>query len=191
MLSIVDMCFFAADLCSPERSFGALHRVSGAGKSGSLELRLAGVREPQVGSSLELRPTRHSAPRLSPGLRPPPLCRCAERHADLSRPALGHAKVVKTWEPNAMGMKAMGTNALGSQSLRTTTAGSRGQWGECCSEIKEEAEGRGTFAEAFTPLPSASTDARAPNDPHQLAQPRNNPFEPAMNAKTHFNWSTQ
>ncbi len=179
MLSIVDMCFFAVDLCSPERSFGALHRFSGAGKSGSLELR----------------PTRHSAPRLSPGLRPPPLCRCAERHADLSRPVLGHAQVVKTWEPNALGMKALRTNALGIQSLHTTTAGRRGQWGEWWSEIKEEAwgraPGRGTFAEAFTPLPSAPTDARAPNDPHQLAQPRNKPFEPAMNAKPYFNWSTR
>ena len=175
MLSIVDMCFFAVDLCSPERSFGAVHRVSGAGKSGSLELR----------------PTRHSAPRLSPGLRPPPLCRCAERHADLSRPASWAHQGLNTLGVNAMQMKD-----LALKSLRTTSVGSRGQWGECCSvdlgfcQIKEEAEGRGTFAEAFTPLPSASTDARAPNDPQQLAQPRNNPFEPAMNAKTHFNWST-
>ena len=175
MLSIVDMCFFAVDLCSPERSFGAVHRVSGAGKSGSLELR----------------PTRHSAPRLSPGLRPPPLCRCAERHADLSRPASWAHRGMNALGTKALGMKSWRANALGIQSLRTNPVGSRGQWGECCSEIKEEAEGRGTFAEAFTPLPSASTDARAPNDPHQLAQPRNNPFEPAMNAKTHFNWSTQ
>ena len=29
------------------------------------------------------RPTAHSAPRLSPALRAPPLCRCAERTADL------------------------------------------------------------------------------------------------------------
>ena len=155
MLSIVDMCFFAADLCSPERSFGALHRFSGAGKSGSLELR----------------PTRHSAPRLSPGLRPPTLCRCAERHADLSRPALGQAKAGK-----ALGINASGVTGLVLKSLRTTRAGRRGQWGGCCSvdlgfcQIKEEAEGRGTFAEAFTPLPSASTNARIPTGSHKYSR---------------------
>ena len=31
----------------------------------------------------EIRPPAHSAPRLSPALLAPPLCRCAERTADL------------------------------------------------------------------------------------------------------------
>ena len=53
----------------------------------------------------------------------PPLPHCAERHAVLSQ----RARLVR-----------LDVNAWGIQSLRTNIAGSRGQRGGWCSEVKEE-----------------------------------------------------
>jgi hypothetical protein len=81
--------------------------------------------------------------------------------------------------------------ALGIKSSPTKPAGCRGQWGERWSEIKEEAAGRGTFAQAFTPLPSAPTNANRQTKfmntktPSKTKRPK-----PGMNPTTYFNWST-
>jgi len=74
-------------------------------------------------------PTGYLAPRMSPGLRPPPLFRCA-RHP-----------IVVIDERRA---RAAGTT--GAPLVRRASGTPR-------SEIKEEAEGRGTFAEGSTRCP--------------------------------------
>jgi hypothetical protein len=51
-----------------------------------------------------------------------------------------------------LGLLCIFTNAVGIHSLRSNTAGYRWRWGEYCSEIKEEAKGWGTFAEACIPV---------------------------------------
>jgi len=183
MFSIVDMCFFAVDLCSPERSFGAMYLVpctagprQSRGTQADAALGSAAVPRPSASSLMPLR----RAPR---------------------RPESASVRA-------RTGCEDMGSECIGIQLLRTSNAGRRGQWGECCSEIKEEAwgkaPGRGTFAEALTPLPSTSTNAQALASKNKPAPARPKPnksmnlkslsssnnFEPGMNAKTHFNWST-
>ena len=55
-------------------------------------------------------------------------------------------------------------HAKGIQTFRTSRVRCCWHWGGWCSEIKEEAAGRGTFAEPFAPVPSAHTKLGGHNE---------------------------
>ena len=111
------------------------------------------------------RPTWHSAPSVSPALRAPPLPTGAERHAVLRQEAwLVHRSMNASGNQPSQANIYVGGSQLsglcGCQPSRTNRAGCRGRWGGWCSGIKEEPAGRGTAAEAFTPVASAYTNLR-------------------------------
>src|SRR5688572_15289608 len=82
--------------------------------------------------------TGYSPPRMSPGLRPPPLFRCGEHPAPCAREA----------------------QRLCGRIDRCVSRFRR--WGVLRSEIKEEPEGRGTFAEQGTPSAGSRPEKGVP-----------------------------